>query len=142
MIFAVGFFENLSSILHKKKHIYFLRASLLDGVCLAGIPLSIVGLLLVLKICWRKSRGSIGTEGSSKEEDEGFGLMDLVVDPSSALGHTDSTPFVLGQESASWNAFVDILWQENVSVLVEVITVFLRVLNLVWEVWHFLLFQR
>ena len=108
-------------------------------VLLVGMTLTPLNLelpFLFLEVRWRESGLRIGVEWPSEQQDEGLGLVDLVVHPAAALGHSDRAPLHFVQEAAARNLLIDLLGEQNVPVLIEVIGVLLGVLDLVGEVRH------
>ena len=82
------------------------------------------------------SGSRVGPLSASEEEDEGLRLVDLVVRPAARLLDPDASPFHLGKDSAARDLLVDLLGEDNVSVFVEVIGVFVGVLDLSGVVRH------
>lgn len=74
----------------------------------------------------RKETGvRVSTNRSSKQQDEGLGLVDLVMDPAAGLLHTERSPFVLSEESLLRHLLEDVLGQEHMTVLIGVVLVLL-----------------
>jgi hypothetical protein len=85
---------------------------------------------------WWESGVGVSADGSSEEEDVGFGSVNLIMSPASALLNTKTSPLLFAEESSLGHLLEDVLWEDNVPILIEVIKVLVRVLDLVWEVWH------
>jgi hypothetical protein len=60
----------------------------------------------------------------------------FVVNPASALLNSKSPPFTFRKESIARHAFVDLFWQLDVAVFVEVILILLTVVDFRGEVRH------
>ena len=84
----------------------------------------------------REASVGIGSERAAEEENEGLGLVDLVVDPASRLLDSEASPLALRKQSSSWDLLVDGLRQQHVAVLVEGVVVLLAVLDIVRVVRH------
>jgi hypothetical protein len=81
--------------------------------------------------------------GPAEEEDVGLGAMELVVDPSSRLLHTESSPFLcyevrygFGEKSIAGNLLVDLLGEEDMAILIVIVHVLVGVLDLIGVVGH------
>jgi hypothetical protein len=72
----------------------------------------------------------------SEQEDERLRFVNFVMNPPSRLLHSKSSPLVLSEQARPWSLLVNMLGQENVSIFEVLILVFLRILDLVWEVRH------
>ena len=92
--------------------------------------------LVAIEAWGRETSIGVGAFGSSEEEDVGFRSVDFVVDPTSALLNTKASPFHFGEESATGHLFVCMFGEDDVSILVEVIKVLVRVLDFVGEMGH------
>ena len=99
-------------------------------------PFKIIYTLFLLEVWWWKTCLWISILWSSEKKNEWFWLVDFIVHPSSALSDTEDSPFHLIKKFVSWNLLVHILRQKHMPVLIQVITVFLAILDFVWEMWH------
>ena len=78
----------------------------------------------------------VGTEWSSKQQDEGLWPMNLVVHPAARLLDSEVAPLFFEQQAVAWHLLVCGSWEEDVSVLILVVLVLLRVLDFIGEVRH------
>ena len=77
----------------------------------------------------RQASLRVGALGPPEEEDVGFGFVYIVVGPPSGLLHSQGSPFVLSEKLAFVGDFpVDLLGEDDVSVLVVVVEVLFGVL--------------
>lgn len=70
--------------------------------------------------------------GSSKHEDVRLRLVNHVVNPSNTLLNSEVSPLGFGHQMIPWNHFSQRFWKNDVSILVRIITIPIRV-------WDFLL---
>lgn len=78
----------------------------------------------------------VGTDRAPKQQDEGLGLVDLVVHPAAGLLHAEGAPLVFGEETLLGHLLEDVLGKEHVAILVDIVLVLLGVLDLFWKMWH------
>ena len=83
-----------------------------------------------------KTRVGVSAQRPPEQQDEGLRLVHLVMDPTSTLLDPEGPPLGFGEESTPGHLLVGVLGEENVSVLEEVVLVFLGVLNFFREVGH------
>ena len=82
------------------------------------------------------SRLRVGTEWSSKQQDEGLWSMNFVVHPATWLLNSKLAPLFFEQETVAGHLLVGSSGKEDMSIFVFVVLVLLRVLNLIGEVRH------
>ena len=78
----------------------------------------------------------VSAEGPPEEQDEGLGLVDLVVDPSTRLLNSERSPLLFEQQAVTRHVSIDGLGQKHVTILILIVLVLFGVLNLVREVRH------
>ena len=84
----------------------------------------------------RESGVGVSSKRSSEEKNEGLGFVDFVVDPASGLLNTKTSPFAFREESSSGDLLVDGFREEDMTVLIDLVVVLLRVLDFVRVVRH------
>ena len=83
-----------------------------------------------------KSSLRVSSLGSPEEQDVGLRPMQLVVRPSPRLLHSQRSPLILRKNSVPGHLPVDLLGQDHVSVFIEVVSVFIGVLDFIRIVRH------
>ena len=78
----------------------------------------------------------VGTEWSSKQQNEWFGPMNFVMYPTTRLLDSEVAPLLFEEETVAGHLLVCSSWEEDVSILVFVVLVLLRVLDFIWEMRH------
>jgi hypothetical protein len=73
----------------------------------------------------KEPRVGVSTNRSSKQQDEGLGLVNFVVNPAAGLLDAKRSPLVLREQSLLRHLLEDVLGQEHMAVLVGVILVLL-----------------
>ena len=66
-------------------------------------------------------------------------ILLTVEHPSISIPAIVKKMYILSEESSSWRFFIDISWQDDMSVLIMVIHIFIGVFYLVGIVWHILI---
>jgi hypothetical protein len=98
--------------------------------------------LLVARVIDRAVAGvRIGALRPSEKEDEWLGVMDAIVYPAARLLDSEVAPLFLREQATAHlgltHIVIESLRKHDMSVLIEVIGIFLRVLNLIRVVRHF-----
>jgi hypothetical protein len=76
----------------------------------------------------------VGSNGTSKEQDVGLGIVLHVIFPTPRLMHAKTAPLIFRHQSSSWDRSCHITWQDDVSILVKIIAILFAVSNITQ--WH------
>ena len=73
----------------------------------------------------QEARVGVSANGSSEQQDEWLGLVNLVVDPAARLLNSEGAPLVLCQQSLLGHLLENVLGKKHVTVLVHVVLILL-----------------
>ena len=78
----------------------------------------------------------VGTEWSSKQQNEGLWSMNFIVHPATRLLDSKVAPLLFEEETIAGHLLVRSPWQKDMSILIFIVLVLLRVLNFIREMRH------
>ena len=82
------------------------------------------------------TRLRVGTEWSSKQQDEWLWSMNFVMHPATRLLDSEMAPLLFEKETVAGHLLVCSSWKKDMSILIFVVLVLLRVLDFIREMRH------
>ena len=74
---------------------------------------------------WEQSRVGVSTYGPPKQQDEGLGFVNLIVNPPARLLNAEGAPLILSKQSLLRHLLENVLRQQHVPILIHIVLILL-----------------